>query len=450
MNISNFPKLVLPDGNPIAFFKVAGMWQEEYQLLPERIKQMYEWDETTHSYKLPNEEWLRWRDHGPFYYDQSNPNYVSHALGGSDISTLFDGSVLSKKLTRYENQHGNDFKCVLELFHQKLGIEPEIAEEKNEDILQIGHIYEESVAQVFVMLYKKHHKSANVVMWNDQRMFRCGQKNPDGTLKYPFALADLDRLIKINGRTGVLEIKTTRYNSEVAQLFRKGICPLKYELQVRYYLAITNLPFAYICCSWGLDPNECAYVYIERDLALEKDIMALAAEFIRCLEEKKEPDWTGQNTTLVYKYLRRINGILDESKSSVEISSDKKYDALALYQIAQDTEDRETEQKEDDEQAQKILAGLLPYIGKATTATIQLNESQKIEIRLQSPDKRRAIDENRLLAEEPKIYNAYCNDFNTALFKKEQPVLYEKYKKQPVLSDSKALNYKISIKDIKK
>lgn len=58
-------------------------------------------------------------------------------------------------------------------------------------------------------------------------------KNEDGSLRYPFALANIDGLVDINGKLGIFEAKTTSTRSHaVRDYWEKGIIPPYYYWQV--------------------------------------------------------------------------------------------------------------------------------------------------------------------------------------------------------------------------
>lgn len=55
--------------------------------------------------------------------------------------------------------------------------------------------------------------------------------------------------------------------------------PYQYELQIRHYMAVTNLDFAYIACLWGNNENDFAYRYVERDIEFEDEIIEMEQSF---------------------------------------------------------------------------------------------------------------------------------------------------------------------------
>lgn len=109
----------------------------------------------------------------------------------------------------------------------------------------------------------------------DSRMYCHG--NPD----YAFARADIDGVIQMNGKLGIVEIKTTNWrNVDTIEMWKAGVVPPYYEAQCRHYMAVLNLDFVYICCAWGFNPQtEAVLIRIDRNDSLEQQIMDTEREF---------------------------------------------------------------------------------------------------------------------------------------------------------------------------
>lgn len=184
--------------------------------------------------KLTEEEWLEYRRGG---------------IGGSDVSIIYGVS---------------HFRTCRELYYDKLKIKP-YREEEDSTWLQkkMGHVLEELVAEVFA-------KKTGLKVYEVKKMFY----HP----LYPFMRADVDRFVVTkDGKMGILECKTTNWQNRDAWADEKY--PYQYELQVRHYLAVMNLDFAYIACLWGNNENDFAYRYIERDYEFEDEIIEMEQSF---------------------------------------------------------------------------------------------------------------------------------------------------------------------------
>ena len=103
--------------------------------------------------------------------------------------------------------------------------------------------------------------------------------------KYPFALASLDRLaVRPKVDESVLECKTTseRYLSE----WKEGV-PSYYQLQVLWYLFVTNLDQAFIAALVGREYIQHA---IQKDPEIEDYLIEIAAQYWELLQHRELPD----------------------------------------------------------------------------------------------------------------------------------------------------------------
>lgn len=181
-------------------------------------------------------------------------------IGGSDASTIVGTS---------------PWRTRQQLMDDKRDISPMKAEKKNQMPLTIGHMFEGVIRYKTVPYLLNQIGITNFRIEEDTHMYQHG--NPD----YSFARADIDGLILINGVLGGLEIKTTNWrNVATIEEWKSGVVPPYYEAQVRHYMAVMNLPFFYICCAWGFNPEEEAVlIKIDRDMNLEAQLMNEEREF---------------------------------------------------------------------------------------------------------------------------------------------------------------------------
>lgn len=135
---------------------------------------------------LERDEWLSWRRKG---------------LGGSDAATILGVS---------------PFATARDLYYDKLNIVSANDEESNWVQMEIGHLLEDLVAKIFS-------KKTGYPVYQVKKMFY----HPH----YPYMLADLDYFVKLpDGKTAILEIKTTNYNATGNWWFDgKESVPVNYE-----------------------------------------------------------------------------------------------------------------------------------------------------------------------------------------------------------------------------
>lgn len=181
-------------------------------------------------------------------------------IGGSDASTVMGTS---------------PWKSRQQLADEKRGIIPMKELSKNTIALTIGHMFEEVIRYKVLPYLLEQTGEHNFRVEKDSRMYCHG--NPD----YAFARADIDGVIQMNGKLGIVEIKTTNWrNVDTIEMWKAGVVPPYYEAQCRHYMAVLNLDFVYICCAWGFNPQtEAVLIRIDRNDSLEQQIMDTEREF---------------------------------------------------------------------------------------------------------------------------------------------------------------------------
>lgn len=181
-------------------------------------------------------------------------------IGGSDASTIMGTS---------------PWRSCQQLADEKRGVVPMKELGKNTMALTIGHMFE-GVIRFKVLPYLLEQLGIkNFRIEEDSHMYCHGNSD------YSFARADIDGLIKIGNQLGIVEIKTTNWrNADTIEEWKDGIVPPYYEAQCRHYMAVMNLDFVYICCAWGFNPEtEAVLIRIDRDMALERQLMEAEREF---------------------------------------------------------------------------------------------------------------------------------------------------------------------------
>lgn len=355
---------------------------------------------------LENEEWLRWRDHGPFFDDPFGDRYIPIGIGGSAVSVVTGD---------------NPWQSRLELFHNKSGVETaKIARTMNQEILDAGHRLEEFVSEQFV---KKMNAEGvtDIEVWNDTIMYQHPQ--------YPFAVCNLDRMLKVNGVPCILECKTTG-NFEDIKLWKDGIVPKKYEWQCRYYMATMNIDNCYICCCWGFTLDQTAVILIRRDMEIEKVMMEEVKDFVEKCDMGIEPDMQTTHMDTLAKYYNRLYGELPSSAPAVELPDTP--EIFALIESAQTLDKRKKEAadrlKAIEEEESKIACKLMQIMGGSSTyATYRMDDDRVIAVKIKQPMHRASLDEETLKADHPEIYERYLQKFDQTAFKKAEKQLAKDY-----------------------
>lgn len=386
---------------------------------------------------LTNEDWLKWRQHGPFYDNPMDPNYIPVCIGGSDCAVIFGDS---------------PWKSRLELFHEKSGVkQPKYERKMDQDILDAGHQLEDYVAKNF-----KNFMQANlgiapttIEIWNDTNMYQHPY--------YPFAVCNLDRRIKINGLEGILEIKTTGNFHDIDSCWKKGICPKKYEWQCRYYMATMNLPYTYIACMWGFTVKEMAVVRIERDIEIEKLMMETVQEFVDFCQMGIEPEMQESHLETLSKYYLRLYGEIDTKAPALEFPDNDKTRDLVEEALAIEKEKSLLDEQMESlkEREAKVVSQILAFTdGKSAYATLRLDENTVAGLRVKLSMKKPTFNEDDFKSAYPAEYAEFLKpSFDLTACKKKYKKETSQYiipavvntEKAPVLDKVEVKNIPVSL-----
>lgn len=389
---------------------------------------------------LSNEEWLKWREHGSHYdaNDESDPYYLKRGYGGSSIGAIFNVS---------------QFTTAKELYDKKTGVVPQNNFVANSDAMELGHIYEPAIANAFKLWWSKEYPDTELQIVNDTRMYRHGKKNPDGTFTYPWAVVNCDRLIKVNGEWGILEIKrTSPRNVEKIENWKRGIPPRDYELQVRYYLAVMNLQYAYICCSWGHLLEQMAVIRIDRDYDIEEQIMRGVADFDEMIENGIEPNIEECEHSLLCDYYQRLYGVVSNN-NTLNLSDRYTVKIQNAMKIQQSIDLLSAQKKALEKQQDEIFADLIPLFvkGESTFGRLELDENTTVYVNFKQSLARQAYDIDRLKADHPDIWEQYkVETLDATAFKKKNATLAGMYELPREKSKSASARDKFEFKVVEK
>ncbi len=263
-------------------------------------------------------------------------SYRKKGLGGSDIAAVYGQS---------------PFCTARDLYYVKTGVKPVIDEEDNWVAKKYGHLLEDLVAEIFskktgLRIYKKTYLYAH----------------PD----HPFMQANIDYFVELpDGTEAILECKTCNYNAR--DKWDDGSVPFNYELQVRHYMAVTNINVSFVACLYGNNDNEFVYRKIERDLDFESDLIEQESYYWNnYVIVGVEPPYT-EAGELVLASIRRYKGNADTSASAVVldpslISAIESYKAIREEKLKLD--------RESDKLEKQMKTAISPVLDKLGTACL--------------------------------------------------------------------------------
>ena len=286
--------------------------------------------------------------------------YRKQGIGGSDA-----GAVCGL----------NPYRTAIQVYYDKTS--DSIEDVDNEAVRQ-GRELEEYVARRFCEASGKKVRRANVMYYDE---------------KNSFMLADIDRMVV--GENAGMECKTASPYSE--EKWRGDKIPLSYQLQCYHYMSVCNADAWYIAVLiYGRDFK---YYRIERDDEVIENLIRIEKEFWNEYVLKQViPDPDGSKTADV-----AIAERFKESKSiTIPLTGfderlERRQELLSLL------EKIETEKRQIDQE-------LKLYLGDAEIAE---NEHYRISWKNFS---RSSIDEKRLKAEQPEIYEKYRRETTSRRF----------------------------------
>ena len=286
--------------------------------------------------------------------------YRKQGIGGSDA-----GAVCGL----------NPYRTAIQVYYDKTS---DSIEDVDNEAMRQGRELEEYVARRFSEASGKKVRRANTMFYDE---------------KNPFMLADVDRMIV--GENAGLECKTASPYTE--ERWRDDKIPLSYQLQCYHYMSVCNADSWYIAVLiYGRDFK---YYRLERDDEVIENLIRIEKEFWNEYVLKQViPDPDGSKTADV-----AIAERFKESKSiTIPLTGfderlERRQELLSLLDKI------ETEKRQIDQE-------LKLYLGDAEIAE---NEHYRISWKNFS---RSSIDEKRLKAEQPEIYEKYRRETTSRRF----------------------------------
>ncbi|MGF7010546.1 putative phage-related endonuclease [Lachnospiraceae bacterium PF1-22] len=351
---------------------------------------------------LESQDWLDARQHGP-------AGDREYTIGGSDVGTVLGF---------------NTYKTPIELWEEKKGIKAELHKTEKEKIEQEelfnrGHKLEPYLAIVLRDELEEEYGKGNVLVHADKFTYGCADKNPDGSFKYPYMIVNYDCIIKINHGDGnwkayLGEIKTLNANDFDKQRdWKHGIVPITYDYQCRYYMKALDFDGAFIICGWGFDRDDRAWTFIERDKAIEEEMLASCDDFIQSLVDDKplNPDDSPMYYSKLLEYYEAKYPIRKgrEKKETIELSDRYRSAIEGLLAIDEKLIRISESEKQLLEDRNRILADLYPIFKEHTNGSYQLNDRETVYIKRKPSYRRDSFDEERFKADHPNLFDEYSD-----------------------------------------
>ena len=277
--------------------------------------------------------------------------YRKHGIGGSDA-----GAVCGL----------NPYRTAMQVYYDKAS--DEIEDIDNEAMRQ-GRELEEYVARRFCEASGKKVRRANAMYYDE---------------KNPFMLADVDRMIV--GENAGLECKTA--SPFMADYWKDGNIPVSYQIQCYHYMAVCNADAWYIAVL--IYGKEFKYHRIDRDDDIIANLIQIEKEF-----------W---NNHIIPKIIPAPDG-----SKTADLAIAERFKVSHGFTIPLAGFDERLRRRQEllevmdhmEKEKRQIDQELKIYLGDAETAE---NEHYRVSWKNIS---RSSLDEKRLKAEEPELYEKY-------------------------------------------
>jgi putative phage-type endonuclease len=297
--------------------------REEGLRMPEHIRQEPKVLVSTEN--LTEQEWLAYRRQG---------------IGGSDVAAILGIS---------------PFRTARDLYDDKLNIASAVDDTGNWVALEMGHLLEPLVAQIFT-------KKTGLEVFQIKKMFRHPQ--------YPFMLADVDYFVRLpNGKIAILEIKTTNYNAK-DHWWKDGeeCVPVYYETQGRHYMAVMDMDEIFYCCLYGNNEDEVIIRHLCRDREYEQEMIYLEREFWHDYILTRIPPPYTEDGSLILESLRRRLGAADKTVPAIQLDNDLSATMLRYLRLQEQKQQEETRVKTLDAEMQRLKGQMVAKLNGSCMA----------------------------------------------------------------------------------
>ena len=314
---------------------------------------------------LPEEEWLEYRRRG---------------IGGSDAAAILGVSPCA---------------TARDLYYDKLKVVSYEDGESNWVQKKVGHLLEDLVAEIF-------HVKTGFEIYQVKKMFY----HP----VYTYMLADIDYFIRLpNGKTAILEIKTTNYNARDNWWMNgKETVPVYYESQGRHYMAVTDLDRCFFCCLYGNNEEEVIIREVKRDFEYEAEMVFLEQYFWENHVQRHVPPPYTESGALIIESARKHFGPADKNAPAVALDLDMTAKLMQYLRLLDEKKNAEVYSKEIDKDIQRLKALLIAEMGTSCTAVCE-QEGVNYTVTY-TPVRKSVIDKDNLLRlklEHPDIYEQF-------------------------------------------
>ena len=309
--------------------------------------------------------------------------YRRLGIGGSDAAAILGVS---------------PFATARDLYYDKLKIVSYEDDNSNWVAKEMGHLLEDLVAKIF-------HEKTGFEVYQIKKMFR----HPT----HPFMQADVDYFINLpNGKTAILEIKTTNYNAKDHWWSDDGggVVPVNYEIQGRHYMCVMNIDEVYYCCLYGNNENEAIIRHITRDYEYEDELIALEDNFWNNHVLRRIPPDYVEDGELIIDSVKRHFGPADTSLPEIELPHTYTSYIERYLELQQEKSAYNIQLKQIEQEMKRLQGLIIAEMGSGCNASCHRGTSTyKVTY---NPIRKTVMDKEKLVrlnAQHPEIYREYVS-----------------------------------------
>lgn len=156
-------------------------------------------------------------------------------------------------------------------------------------------------------------------------------------------------------------------------ILESGHEKLRYELQVKHYMAVMNIDVAYIACLFSNSESDFVWRKIERDLDEEENNILLLQNFWnRYVLNRMEPPLT-EKPDMVLAALSRYYGPADKNAPTVTVGAEFAPALEQLLAMKAQKKDLDAQSRKLDEQIKRTYAPIAELMGAACGAVCESN-----------------------------------------------------------------------------
>ena len=309
-------------------------------------------------------------------------NYRRRGIGGSDVAAILGVSPV---------------RTARDIYYDKLGVVALEPDESNWVQLEVGHLLEDLVAQIF-------QKKTGYRVFQIKKMFH----HPE----YPYLLADVDYFVELpDGKIALLEIKTTNYNAKDHWwLDGREIVPVYYELQGRHYMAITDIDRVFFCCLYGNTEDEVIIREIKRDMDYEAELIIHEQHYWTGFVQTKTPPPYVEDGDLVMDSVLQHLAQADPNEEAITLDMTHINCLLQYLQLQQEKSKLDAQSRKL-EAAMKRLRGRIVSVMGASCTAVGNHNGMNYTVTF-NPVRKPVVDKDSLLRlqlNHPDIYNQYVS-----------------------------------------